>query len=274
MYAKKIDKKENIDLSRVATSDDGGLKREEGEAMALRQATELDALQELLYVAGTHSLLIVLQGRDTAGKDGTLTSIAGAMNPVGIQVASFKIPNSTELTHDFLWRVHQQAPARGETVFFNRSHYEDVLVVRVHELVPKSVWKNRYEHINHFEELLIDNNTIILKFYLHISKDEQKERLLEREKEADKAWKLNAGDWREREFWDAYTKAYEDILSKCATKNAPWFIIPADKKWFRNVAVAEAIIETLKPYKKEWEVALAKRGQLAKTELAALPSKK
>jgi PPK2 family polyphosphate:nucleotide phosphotransferase len=274
MYLKKKDDNDKIDLHRVKTDEDGGLKREEAEEKWVKQAEELATLQELLYAAGTHSLLIVLQGRDTAGKDGTLKAIAGAMNPVGTRVVSFKVPTATELSHDFLWRVHQQTPARGEAVFFNRSHYEDVLVVRVHDLAPKSVWERRYEAINHFEELLTNSNTIVLKFYLHISKDEQKERLLAREQEAEKAWKLNAGDWKEREFWDDYTSAYEDILQKCSSKDAPWFTVPADKKWFRNVAIAEAIIDALTPYKKGWEAALEKRGQLAKADLAALPEKK
>jgi PPK2 family polyphosphate:nucleotide phosphotransferase len=276
MYATKIDSPKDgkkIDLASIKTNEDKGLTREEAEEKLLKLAPKLAELQELLYAAGTHSVLIVLQGRDTAGKDGTLKAIAGAMNPVGTRVVSFKVPTATDLSHDFLWRVHQQTPARGETVFFNRSHYEDVLVVRVHNLAPKNIWEKRYDQINHFEALLTDTNTIILKFYLHISKSEQKERLLIREQEPEKAWKLNAGDWKEREFWEDYTQAYEDILTQCATKNAPWFIVPADKKWFRNVAVAEAIIEALDPYKTEWEENLKKRGDVARAALAALEKK-
>jgi PPK2 family polyphosphate:nucleotide phosphotransferase len=276
MYATKLDSPKDgkkIDLKSIKTDEDGGLTREEADAKLLKQATQLAELQELLYAAGTHSVLIVLQGRDTAGKDGTLKAIAGAMNPVGTRVVSFKVPTATDLSHDFLWRVHQQTPAKGDVVFFNRSHYEDVLVVRVHNLAPESIWKKRFAHINYFEEALTDANTIIVKFYLHISKAEQKERLLAREQASEKAWKLNVGDWKEREFWDDYTEAYEDILAQCATQNAPWFIIPADKKWFRNVAVAEAIIEALEPYKKEWEANLKKRGDVAKAALAALEKK-
>jgi PPK2 family polyphosphate:nucleotide phosphotransferase len=269
MLAIKCDKPGKIKLRDIPTNSDGGLKREESPTRFAALATQLAELQELCYAAGTQSLLIVVQGMDTAGKDGTLKSIAGAMNPVGIRVASFKVPTAFEAGHDFLWRVHQQTPVRGETVFFNRSHYEDVLVVRVHNLVPETQWQERYGHINDFEELLTESGTIVLKFFLHISKEEQERRLLSREENLAKAWKLNVGDWKEREFWDDYQQAYDDAIEKCAAKDAPWFIIPADKKWFRDIAVAEAIVETLKPHRQKWEQILAGIGETRKAELAA-----
>jgi PPK2 family polyphosphate:nucleotide phosphotransferase len=270
MLAKKQDKKGKVHLSSIPTDDDGGMNRESAEKRFAKLSTELFDLQELLYAAGTHALLVVLQGRDTAGKDGTLKAVAGAMNPTGVDVVSFKVPTPLEGKHDFLWRVHSAVPGHSEVVFFNRSHYEDVLVVRVHELVPKSVWKRRYDHINAFEDLLTDSNIIVIKFYLHISKDEQERRLFEREQDPQKAWKLSAGDWQERKYWDAYTAAYEDAIEKCATEKAPWFIVPADKKWFRNLAVAEAIAETLRPYRSEWLKHLEKVGEVERKALVAL----
>ncbi|MGC4044636.1 MAG: hypothetical protein QM758_12650 [Armatimonas sp.] len=270
MLARKFVEKGTVHLNSVDPSDDGGLNRAEAEERLNGLLARLASLQELLYAAGTNSLLVILQGRDTAGKDGTLKAIAGAMNPVGTRVASFKVPTATELSHDFLWRIHAQVPGKGEAVFFNRSHYEDVLVVRVHNLVPEHVWKQRYGHINDFEELLAESGTIVAKFCLHISKDEQKQRLLEREQDAEKAWKLNPGDWEERTHWDAYTEAYNDAIGKCASKHAPWFVIPANKKWFRNVAVAEALISLLEPYEKGWMEKLKTVGKEQKAALAQL----
>lgn len=251
-YAFRLTGKKKIKLKDFDPDYDAGLTRETAEAQTAELCAELMKLQELLYAASDHSVLIVLQGRDTSGKDGTIRVVTGPLNSAGCNVASFKVPTLHELAHDFLWRVHQQTPGKGEITIFNRSHYEDVLVVRVHNLAPKKVWKNRYQHINHFEQLLVDSKTIILKFYLHISAQEQEARLLAREQDATKYWKLSLGDWKEREFWDDYTAAYEDALNQCSTKAAPWHIIPANKKWFRNLAVAEAIVTALKPYKKDW----------------------
>ena len=214
----------------------------------------------------------MLQGRDTAGKDGAIKSVAGAMNPAGTRVASFKVPTPVERSHDFLWRVHKETPDLGETVFFNRSHYEDVLVVRVHKLAPEPVWKARYEHINHFENLLTDSKTIVVKFFLHISKEEQERRLLDREATPEKAWKLNAGDWQERAFWDDYSAAYDDVIERCSTEKAPWYVVPADHKWFRNVAIAEALLETLRPYKAGWKATLDTLATEQKAALVALRS--
>jgi PPK2 family polyphosphate:nucleotide phosphotransferase len=211
---------------------------------------------------------------DTSGKDGAIRNVLLNVNPQGCRVESFKVPTEEELAHDFLWRVHKVAPRKGMLGVFNRSHYEDVLVVRVHKLVPEQVWKARYEQINAFERLLADNGTIILKFFLHISKQEQEQRLLDREKEVDKAWKLAAGDWRERAYWDDYQKAYEDALTRCNRDYAPWYIVPANRKWFRNLAISEALVATLKEYRGEWRAALKKMSERRRAELAALRAEK
>ncbi len=228
---------------------------------------ELSELQELLAAAQHHSLLVVLQGMDTSGKDGTIRHVFNSVNPQGCEVHSFKGPTQEELLHDFLWRIHKVTPARGMMGVFNRSHYEDVLVVRVHNLVPEAVWSQRYKQINHFEKLLADNRTIVLKFFLHISNEEQKQRLLAREQDRDKAWKLSASDWAERKYWNDYQDAYEDALSKCSAKEAPWYIVPSNHKWYRNLAIAQTLVETLRPYKDEWKADLEARGQ---QELEAL----
>jgi PPK2 family polyphosphate:nucleotide phosphotransferase len=259
-YAHILTGGQPVKLKEFDPQEDAGLRREEGEAKLAKLSAELTRLQELLYAAGQHSVLIVLQGRDTSGKDGTIKAVMGPLNSLGCNVASFKVPTERERAHDFLWRVHQQTPGRGEITIFNRSHYEDVLVVRVHNFVPPAVWRQRYEQINQFEQLLASANTIILKFYLHISKDEQEQRLLEREQDVEKFWKLSAGDWQEREHWNDYTRAYEAALSQCSTPQAPWYIIPANKKWFRNLAVAEALVSALKPYEKSWRKRLAEIG--------------
>jgi PPK2 family polyphosphate:nucleotide phosphotransferase len=206
---------------------------------------KLRKLQELFYADVRYSLLICLQGMDTAGKDGTIDHILGAMNPQGCSVVGFKQPTPQELSHDFLWRIHPHAPARGKVAIFNRSHYEDVLVVRVHDLVPKAVWSLRYDRINDFEKGLVEENTRILKFYLHLSKKEQLSRFKERLDLPAKQWKISEADYKEREFWSDYIAAYENVLSRCSTHDAPWFIIPSDHKWFRNLAIARIVVEHL-----------------------------
>lgn len=264
-----IVKGSNLKLSKVKTDTDYNLTKEEADAKIDKLQEELYELQELLFAAHTHSLLIVLQGIDTSGKEGTIGCISRGTNVHGVKVAPFKVPTEIERDHDFLWRIHAQTPEKGMIGIFNRSHYEDVLVVRVHDLVPKPVWKKRYDHIKNFEQLLIDNNTIILKFFLHISKKEQEERLLARESDATKAWKLSVGDWKERELWSQYLEAYEEALVKTSTEDAPWHIVPSDHKWYRNLAVMEAIVETLKPYKKAWMKDLEQDGTRAKAEIMA-----
>jgi PPK2 family polyphosphate:nucleotide phosphotransferase len=204
---------------------------------------KLRELQQLLYAERRRSLLICLQAMDTGGKDGTINHVLAGMNPQGCRVASFRQPSPEEAAHDFLWRVHRAAPARGEVVIFNRSHYEDVLVVRVHGLVPKDIWSRRYDRINEFEKGLVDHDTHILKFFLHISKEEQLTRFKQRLDDPAKQWKISESDYSERKFWDDYLEAYEDALSRCSTDHAPWFVIPADHKWFRNLAVARIIAE-------------------------------
>jgi PPK2 family polyphosphate:nucleotide phosphotransferase len=251
-YAHRLEGDRRIKLADFDPVDDAGLKREQAEKKTAKIIEELIDLQELLYAARRQSLLIILQGRDTSGKDGVIRHVAGPLNSQSCSVSSFKVPTEEELAHDFLWRIHAQTPRLGEIKIFNRSHYEDVLVARVHKLVSTEVWRSRYSHINEFERSLTDSSTIILKFYLHISKEEQEERLLEREKDATKSWKLSIGDWKEREYWDDYTNAYEDALNECSSKRRPWFIVPADKKWFRNLAVAEVVRDALVPFKETW----------------------
>ncbi|HSI71924.1 MAG TPA: PPK2 family polyphosphate kinase [Fimbriimonas sp.] len=232
-------------------------------------ADEIAELQELMFAAGNTALLIVFQGMDTAGKDGAINKIISYVNVQSCRVVNFKVPTSEEAAHDFLWRVHHHTPAKGGTTIFNRSHYEDVVVVRVHDLTPKSTWSKRYGHINEFEKLLVDSNTIVLKFFLHISRKEQEERLLAREADPVKAWKLTVNDWKERKLWKKYEEAYEDALSKCSTDYAPWHVVPANHKWFRDLAVAEAIAGALRPMKSEWEELLKTRGEAALKEIRA-----
>jgi PPK2 family polyphosphate:nucleotide phosphotransferase len=222
---------------------------------------ELFDLQDLMWGARTNSLLVVLQGRDAAGKDGSIKHVMSGLNPRGVSVASFGVPTQEELQHDFLWRVHKRTPPAGGVAIFNRSHFEDVLVVRVNKLLPKARWKARYDQINEFEELLAESGVIVLKFFLHISKDEQEKRLLARENDPTKAWKLSLDDWKQRERWDEYTEAYEDAISRCASPKAPWVIVPADAKWYRNLVVAEHVTAALRPYRKSWLRALEKRGE-------------
>lgn len=268
-YAHKIAPDTRVSLAKFDPDDDGGLSKDEGKARFAKLNAELDLLQEELYAAGTHSVLMVLQGMDTSGKDGTIRSVLLNLNPQGCQVESFKVPTEEELAHDFLWRVHSVVPRKGMFGVFNRSHYEDVLVVRVHELAPKAVWKARYDQINQFEALLAAAGTIVVKFYLHISSHEQEQRLLEREQDVAKAWKLSAGDWRERQHWDAYIEAYEDALSRCSTAAAPWYIVPANKKWFRNLAISEVLVDTLGTYRDGWRAALEAMSKQRLAELQA-----
>ena len=205
----------------------------------------LEALQELLYAEKKQKVLVVLQAMDTAGKDSTIRHIFDGTNPQGVKVASFKRPTSVELAHDYLWRVHKHTPGSGEIAIFNRSHYEDVLVVRVHNLVPEERWEKRYKHIRDFEERLVDEGTTVLKFFLHISKEEQKERLQERLDVPEKNWKFAAGDLKERKLWDTYMEAYEVAMAETSTEGAPWYVIPADSKWYRNIVISRILVETL-----------------------------
>jgi PPK2 family polyphosphate:nucleotide phosphotransferase len=234
---------------------------------------ELNELQELLAAAQKNSLLVVLQGMDTSGKDGTIRHVLSHVNPQGCFVHAFKAPTQEELGHDFLWRVHKVTPAKGEMGIFNRSHYEDVLVARVKKLVQEKVWSLRYEEINSFEHLLTQSGIILLKFFLHISYDEQERRLLAREEDKDKSWKLSAEDWEDRKYWKEYEKAYEDALSMCSTNNAAWYIVPGNHKWYRNLAVAHTIVHKMRQYKDEWKTELEARGQRELEKLKQIRSK-
>lgn len=232
-----------IDLTQIDPSDTDGVKREDAEIEALHD--KMSDLQERLYAEGKQSLLIILQAMDAGGKDGTIKKVFAGLNPQGVHVTSFKSPTAAELGHDFLWRVHPHVPAKGYIGIFNRSHYEDVLIVRVNELAPREVWEARYDHINAFESLLVTSGTRILKFFLHISKDEQRERLQKRLDDPEKRWKFSLGDLPVRERWDDYMAAYSDALTRCNTDDAPWHVIPADKKWYRDYVIARTIIHTL-----------------------------
>jgi PPK2 family polyphosphate:nucleotide phosphotransferase len=242
----KVEPGQQIKLSEIAPGDTGDLNDKAEAKQQLKQYVKrLADLQNVLYAEGKHSLLIVLQAMDAGGKDGTIRNILSGVNPQGVRVTSFKAPTDEELAHDFLWRIHKAAPARGMIGVFNRSHYEDVLIVRVHDLIAPDVWRQRYEQINHFEQLLAGNNTTILKFYLHISKQEQKERFQSRLHQPHKRWKFNPADVAERAHWDEYMHAFEDVFQHCSTAHAPWYIVPANRKWYRNVVIAETIVNAL-----------------------------
>ena len=219
--------------------------KEEGRAKLLELNDRLEVLQELLWGEGRNRVLVVIQAMDAGGKDGTVRRVFEGVNPTGVRVESFKKPSSLELAHDYLWRVHQVVPGDGELVIFNRSHYEDVLVVRVMDLVSKKRWKKRYDHIVAFEQMLADEGTTIIKLFLHISRDEQRERLQARLDEPDKNWKFDPGDLVPRARWDDYQRAFEEALERTSTEDAPWYIVPADRKWYRNLAVSEILIQTL-----------------------------
>ncbi len=206
---------------------------------------KLGKLHEVLFAEHRHKVLILLQAMDTGGKDGVIRHVFNGVNPQGARVANFKEPTPQELDHDYLWRVHKEVPGKGELVIFNRSHYEDVLIVRVHKLVPAEVWEQRFDQINAFEKMLAENGVTILKFYLHIDLDEQKERLQARLDDPDKHWKFRLGDLHERKLWPAYMQAYEDVLNKTSTAAAPWFIVPANRKWYRNLVISSILVDTL-----------------------------
>jgi len=236
-----------VDLSQWDPDDKRAFDGSRGQAKeGLAKLNErLGALQELLFAESEHKVLVVLQAMDTGGKDGVIRHVFEGVNPQGVKVASFKAPTPEELAHDYLWRIHKHTPAKGQIVIFNRSHYEDVLVVRVHQLVPERVWKGRYAHINNFERTLVEEGTTLLKFYLHIDKAEQRRRLHDRLNEPDKRWKLRLQDLNERKLWPAYMKAYEDVLTQTSTEWAPWYIVPSNRKWYRNLVVGTVIVEAL-----------------------------
>jgi PPK2 family polyphosphate:nucleotide phosphotransferase len=239
----------HVSLERFDTSFTGKHTKNHALKRTEKLSERMSDLQLRLNAEGKRSLLICLQALDAGGKDGVIKHVIGSMNPAGCRVASFKEPTKEELAHDFLWRIEAQSPKKGEVAIFNRSHYEDVLIVRVHELVPKKVWSKRYELINDFERRLVASGTRILKFFLHISREEQLKRFEQRLDDPAKRWKISESDYTEREYWDDYARAYEEAFEKCTTSDAPWFVIPADHKWFRDLAISEIIVEAMEDLK-------------------------
>ncbi|MCP3061271.1 polyphosphate kinase 2 family protein [Myxococcus sp. K38C18041901] len=258
-----------VRLEKISTTPPKNEQKTDAKAEFESLGEEMFDLQDLMWGSRLNSVLIVLQGRDTAGKDGTIKHVVGSLNPRGVSVASFAAPTLEEREHDFLWRIHRHTPRLGEFSIFNRSHYEDVLAVRVHQLAPQALWKERYGHIQDFEEMLVEHGTIVLKFFLHISREEQEQRLLDREKEPRKAWKISAGDWEDRKHWADYTRAYQDVFARTATKQAPWTIVPSDSKWYRNLVVARAVVAALRPHRERWQERLDQLGAEKKAELKA-----
>ena len=242
----RFDKYDPDDTGKYEKTDKG---KDKARTITSELTAKLQSLQERLYANADRSLLIVLQGMDTSGKDGTIKQVMSGVNPQGCHVATFKTPSSNELAHDFLWRVHSQVPAKGHIGIFNRSHYEDVLITRVHKMISDKVETQRLNQIKEFEELLTENGTTILKFFLHISKDEQKERLTARIRDPEKRWKFNEGDLEERKLWTDYMKAFEEVLSATSTASAPWYIVPANHKWYRNLVVADRVVDALEDMK-------------------------
>jgi PPK2 family polyphosphate:nucleotide phosphotransferase len=248
-----IEPHRKVKLAHCKTAEDGGYKSAEAAAAVLvKFRDQLSQLQEVLYAGQQRAVLIVLQGMDTAGKDGTISHIFSGVNPQGCDVASFKVPTPLEARHDFLWRCHAKVPARGMIGIFNRSHYEDVLSPRVHGLISAKEARQRMDQINDFEAMLAENGTLVLKFFLHISKVEQTARLQARLDDTKRHWKLSEADFKERHFWDGYRSAYEDVLSHTSRKHAPWFAIPSDRKWFRNLAISQILVAAMKGLKLEY----------------------
>jgi PPK2 family polyphosphate:nucleotide phosphotransferase len=246
-YAVKDDA--DVDLTKYDPDETGDFRdKAHAKSELIRQRNKLVQLQDVLYAEGRHALLIILQAMDAGGKDGTIRHIFYGVNPQGCAVAAFKVPTPEELKHDFLWRAHMRTPALGMIGIFNRSHYEDVLVVRVHQHLSKEELKRRFRAINDFEEELAENGTTILKFYLHISKEEQRRRLQRRLDDPRRRWKFTENDFKERRYWEDYQTAYEDVLRHCSTKRAPWYVIPANKKWFRNVTISQIIVHQLEQF--------------------------
>lgn len=232
-------------LSTIDPNANGGYDKASAKPIMKALNARLEKLQENLYAHGEQRVLFVLQATDTGGKDGTIRAVFDKTNPQGVHVASFKKPTSEELGHDYLWRIHKHTPAKGDIVIFNRSHYEDVLIVRVRDIVPEPVWRRRYEHIRNFEQLLVDEGTTVIKIFLHISKDEQRERLQARIDEPEKHWKFEFGDLEERKLWDDYQEAFGDMVMETSTADAPWYVVPANRKWYRNIVISQILVNAL-----------------------------
>ncbi len=264
-----FDRPQTVDLAKIGTEPPKGLVKETAKTQTAALAPRLEELLDLATAAGHNGILILFQGMDAAGKDGAIKGLLDHCHAQAVRAVPFKVPTAEEAAHDFLWRVHAKTPRRGEVALFNRSHYEDVGVVRVHGLIDKKEAERRFERIREFEALLAESGTLILKFWLHISKDEQEVRLLEREKDPKAAWKLNPADWAERERWSDYQKVFGDAIGATAAPHAPWHVIPADKKWYRNLLVAQTVIAALEPLERRWSEHLEAIGERAKVELAA-----
>lgn len=276
-YAKrfKVEPNSKVRLDEIDASYKGERENKASAQAELEKYTQrLHDLQYLMYAENKRSLLIILQGMDAAGKDGTINHVLAVMNPQGCRVYGFKTPSTEELAHDFLWRIHPAAPQKGYVAVFNRSHYEDVLVVRVHNLVPKEVWSKRYDEINAFERQLADNRTHVLKFYLHIDKEEQLARFKQRLDDPNREWKISESDYAEREYWPDYQKAYEDAISKCSTDYAPWYIIPANRKWFRDLAVSQILADTLESLNMQFPPPTVNIAEIKRKYHAALEEEK
>ena len=267
--AQKFDGSEPVNLAANDTRGSDRIEKAEGEARLDALKKELGELQELLFAAGTDALLVVLQGMDTSGKDGTIRKVFDDVNPQGVHIWSFKVPTDEERRHDFLWRHHLHTPARSTIAVFNRSYYEAVLVERVKGIASPEEVTERYPHINDFEQTLTQAHTLVAKFFLHISQETQEERLLARQREVEKWWKLSLGDWQERQHWDAYMAAYQAAIAATATPWAPWHVVPSDRKWYRNLAVAEVLVDLLRPFRETWMAALRERGESELAELRA-----
>ena len=273
-YALRLDGSAPADLSTLDTRGETGIDKAQGKEQLAALTEELGELQELMFAAGTDALLIVLQGMDTSGKDGTIREVLDHMDPPGVHVWSFKVPTAEERAHDFLWRHHLRTPALSMVAVFNRSYYEAVVVELVKEIASPAVVESRYPHINGFEQLLTQSHTVVAKFFLHISKETQEERLLARQEDIEKYWKLSLGDWQDRQLWPAFMAAYQAAIAATATTWAPWYVVPSDRKWYRNLAVAEALVELLRPLRDDWLAALRERGEeeLAKLREAGFAS--
>ena len=259
-YALRFDGSQPIDLSEISTLGDPAADREAGEKELDNLVGQIGELQSLLYAADANAVLIVLQGMDTSGKDGVIRKVLDDVDAQGVQVWAFKVPTAEEKAHDFLWRHQLHTPATSIIAVFNRSYYEAVLVEKVKGITSAAVVESRYPHINDFELLLTQSRTIVLKFFLYISKEEQAARLLARQRDITKSWKLSLGDWQERQSWDEYIEAYQTAIAATATKYAPWYVVPSDRKWYRNLAVAQVIAESLEPYREQWLTDLRERG--------------
>jgi PPK2 family polyphosphate:nucleotide phosphotransferase len=265
-YATRVEGDGSFQLGKIDPSEDGGLEESEAERRLAELTAELRELQELMFAAETNGILVILQGMDASGKDVTIGNVFAVADPASCRVAAFKEPTPEEEAHHFLWRADQFAPGRGELVIFDRSYYEQVILPQVHDELPEDDIRRRFANINDFERLLHEHGIILVKVFLHVSEEEQGRRLEEREANLETAWKISPRDWQERQFWDGYMTAYETTIDACASPHAPWYVTPADHQWFHNLAVAEALVEHLRPYRKDWIEARNRRGKEQQAE--------